>query len=226
MIKKLLFAVLFFALTACAVPDHLPTAKLPIDSYVKVSFFDISGYEVGSGSGVVVDNAVASAEVLTAAHVCDAPTDVKMLVLDRFGRQYEADILAADYEVDLCLLKVWGLTNPAVKLTNRHMEVGERVYSISSPHGFGSFEDGMVPVIEGTYIGHYTPPQVDRFVGEDKKWETFALPVAPGSSGGMIVNTRGELVSITNRGWRYYTGYMYISAGVATRDVYKFLWQL
>ena len=73
---------------------------------------------------------------------------------------------------------------PAISLGNNNvMKVGQKIYAIGSPLGF---ENTMT---EGIISGL-----------RDRKGEKFiqiSTPISPGSSGGAVVNSKGELIGIT-----------------------------
>ena len=67
--------------------------------------------------------------------------------------------------------------------------VGDRVFCAQGPFGY-AIPGMMVPLFEGIYSGHTpptsgTPPQ-----------DYYTFPVAPGSSGSLIVNQQGEVVGV------------------------------
>ena len=67
--------------------------------------------------------------------------------------------------------------------------VGERVFNMAAPHGI--FAPGMVILLEGFYSG------------SDVDDDTFyTVPAAPGSSGSVIMNSRGEIVSVIHSAYR------------------------
>lgn len=216
-----LLAVILFGCRP--VPDAGYT-PLPIDSYVKVIIQNEDGDKVGSGSGVIIEKRQIGSHVVTAAHVCDGAD--QLTVVDRHGHEHPATPVRLEYGVDLCMVYALGLVDsPEIRKTTRHLIPGERVYAISSPFGFDNTTDGMVPIVEGVYMGHYTPEMADRYLATSKRWEVFNLAIGPGSSGGMIVNANGELVSITVRTFILALGYEQFSAGVDTEDLYQFLSQ-
>lgn len=214
--KHLLIGIFFLLTASCASLGSIDNSY-PTSSYVKVNILNHSGNISGWGSGVVINRDEKSSVILTAAHVCDSP---KFEVSTLRGKNYPAHVLYVQNEVDLCLLWVPSLTSlPTVRLGS-HPKIGDRVYAISSPLGFRSALDGMVPIVEGMYVGHYTlQKKVDPFTRAGVVWEVFNQPLAPGSSGGMVVNEKMELISITVRGFKH----RHLNGGVAFDDIKRFL---
>ena len=65
-----------------------------------------------------------------------------------------------------------------ININNNDVQVGEKVYTISSPHGLQfSFSDGMVNQYTDDYI-------------------QFSAPVSSGSSGGALLDANGHLIGI------------------------------
>ena len=77
---------------------------------------------------------------------------------------------------------------PTVPLAKNQVDMGARAFLGAFPGGL--YEPGFVPVFEGFYSGEAS--------AIDRKWSAFTIPVAPGSSGGGIVNENGELIGIVS----------------------------
>lgn len=145
-------------------------------SIVRINVYDSAGEGLGLGSGVVIDRGI----VITNCHVAKAGPRLKV---KHQNEQYDASLITADEQHDLCKLSVLSLNAPPVpvgKVASLH--VGQKVYAIGSPQGLDlTLSDGMVSSLregpDGTYI------------------QTTA-PVSPGSSGGGLFNDQGVLVGI------------------------------
>ena len=132
------------------------------------------------GSGVIVDP---SGLIITNLHVI-AQDNIARITLAN-GRQIEHVMVAGvDATRDLILLKVNAGSLPSVQLgESTGVAVGERVYAIGSPKGLElSLSDGIVSAV--------------RDVDGDEAIQTTAA-ISPGSSGGGLFNSRGELIGIT-----------------------------
>lgn len=136
--------------------------------------------EVGRCTGFVIDNE--RDFVLTAAH-CDG----KELYVDLAP----AKIRAKDVKNDLMVLFVEGIDGPSMKLAAKTPKIGEQVAS----YGFGAgwerpmFRTGYVSDNEMSIPGIEGGP-----------WIVLDNDLVGGQSGGFIVNNRGEVVSIVQRG--------------------------
>lgn len=90
-------------------------------------------------------------------------------------------IVGVDLIHDLCVLEIQGISNLALTLGNSdQIAVGDDIYAVGNPKGLeGSFSKGIVSSIRQTQ--HLV--QIDA-------------AISPGSSGGAVVNNRGEVVGV------------------------------
>ena len=147
-----------------------------------------------SGSGYVVRLTEKGAYIMTAAHVCDGESDlletvtqeVKIKVSTILLKTYDAEVLKKDAQIDACLLFAEGLTTgvSVIPLAMKPPRKGEKVYNIAAP--LGVFNYDMVPIFEG------------RYAGEEEDRDIYALAATFGSSGSMILNSKGELVGMVH----------------------------
>jgi hypothetical protein len=135
------------------------------------------------GSGVVI----AKDKVLTNCHVARAELDGTLRVRQT-GAGEEGAVSAKPYAriegKDLCLLKTREpIGQPALLGAASKLKVGAPVYAIGAPQGLElSFSDGVVSQLRG-----------------DKKAPLIqtTAPISPGSSGGGLFDSEGQLVGIT-----------------------------
>lgn len=136
------------------------------------------------GSGVVVD--AARGYVLTNHHVIDKAEKIRVMLSD--GRRFDADVIGADPESDVAVLRI-----PAEKLTalpladSDVLNVGDFVVAIGNPFGLGqTVTSGIVSALGRSGLG---------IEGYEDFIQTDAS-INPGNSGGALVNLRGELVGL------------------------------
>lgn len=142
------------------------------------------------GSGVIFDK---RGYVLTNYHVIHLAGENKLSVRSYDGKRYsDAKVVGVDAHTDLAVLKIEGDNfSPIVFGDSRDVQVGDIVVSVGSPHGLHqSVSMGVVSAKGRVRI----LPEDDPFAHEDYI-QTDAV-VSPGSSGGALVNLRGELVGI------------------------------
>jgi len=157
---------------------------------------DIYGYTAndsarshsGAGSGVVVD--AKEGIILTSLHVISDAESIDIFLAD--GKSYRARLLGHDPESDLAVLQ---LTSPPANLKaiafgdSRSLQVGQWVFAIGNPHGLArTLTSGIVSSL------HRTVRNPKNVVMKDLIQTDAALN--PGSSGGPLLNSKGELIGI------------------------------
>jgi S1-C subfamily serine protease len=144
------------------------------------------------GSGFLIEP---SGVLLTNWHVVDRAERVSVLVTGREGR-YDAEIVGTDKQTDVAVLRL--IPRPgeapfsAAKLGDSDkLSVGEWVIAIGNPYGLeGSVSLGIVSA-KGRDL--QTEQLLNDFI------QTDAM-IDHGSSGGPLINLRGEVVGINSRG--------------------------
>ncbi|HTI39671.1 MAG TPA: trypsin-like peptidase domain-containing protein [Vicinamibacterales bacterium] len=148
------------------------------------------------GSGFVIDP---EGYIMTNAHVVSGAQRVEV-VLPASGADgslmtaltpkttvVPARVVGTASEIDLALLKVDGLSLPALPLaTYRQLRQGETVFAFGSPGGLrNTLTHGLVSA-----VARQTDPDSPLiFIQTD-------APINPGNSGGPLVNIRGEVVGV------------------------------
>jgi serine protease DegQ len=137
------------------------------------------------GSGVIVS---ADGYVLTNHHVIEGADDIQLVLAD--GRRLKARVRGVDPDSDLAVLKTDGDALPAITLGNvESVHVGDVVLAIGNPFGFGNTVTmGIVSALGRSHLG------INRF--EDFIQTDAAIN--PGSSGGALVDTAGNLIGVNS----------------------------
>jgi S1-C subfamily serine protease len=144
-----------------------------------------------SGSGVLIS---ADGELITNWHVVDKAIEIRCLLYD--GRATEADLIGTDKDTDLALLRLKlppGTSLPhAVLGDSTALVEGDFVMAMGAPWGLSrSVSIGIVSCTR-----RYLPEN-----SEYSLWLQSDCAISPGNSGGPLVNTVGEVVGITARGY-------------------------
>ncbi|RKD27508.1 PDZ domain-containing protein [Caminicella sporogenes DSM 14501] len=144
------------------------------------------------GSGVVVSS---DGRIITNNHVVDGLEDIYVVTYN--GSAYKAELLYADKEIDLALLKINSSDIKPIKFADeKELKVGNEVIAIGTPLFFGyrnSASKGIISGLNRPVDRYYTYLQTDASIN-------------PGNSGGPLVNMEGELVGINTRGYMFYQG--------------------
>lgn len=133
------------------------------------------------GSGVVLND---KGYVVTNYHVLSG--NIKLKILHDKEIVPYVDIIGIDVEKDILILKIEAKKFPAVKIgDSKFLNIGQRVYAIGSPMGLeNSISEGIISGL--------------RSVEELKRnFIQITASISPGSSGGAVVNDKGELIGIS-----------------------------
>ena len=155
-----------------------------IDEFVQrvmPSLVVVRGHRFGAGSGIVWD---AAGLILTNNHVVGRRNPVVIL---QDNREYESRLLARDPDVDLALLSIDATGLTPLLPASVSPRVGEMVFAFGHPWGQrNTVTRGIVSAL--------VTAQNRR--GEKLPVVRSDVPLAPGNSGGPLVNAKGEVVGI------------------------------
>jgi serine protease Do len=148
---------------------------------VMPSLVVVRGHRFGAGSGIVWDE---KGLILTNNHVVGRHTPIVMLQDDG---EYESRLIARDPDVDLALLSIDATNLTPLKPAPVSPRVGEMVFAFGHPWGQrNTVTRGIVSAL--------VTAQNRR--GEKLPVVRSDAPLAPGNSGGPLVNAKGEVVGI------------------------------
>ncbi|MFD2079622.1 S1C family serine protease [Actinopolymorpha cephalotaxi] len=168
-------------------------------SVVEIHARSLTGTSVGSG--IVLS---ANGLILSNFHVVSpaSPAGSLTVRLARGQQVRQATLVGADPAADLAVLQVrqtGGLT-PAPLGNSSRTRIGEAVIAMGSPEGLqGSVSEGIVSALNRTIrvagaksgLAGNGPPVTYKAIQTD-------AAVNPGSSGGALVNMRGEVIGMTS----------------------------
>jgi len=180
-----LFAVLFPVLsqaqsseTPAVELDAQDIYKMASPSVVKIETCDDDGNFTKSGSGFLVNS---DGRILTAFHVIAHTKRAKVTLAnhDVYDPVYVLDV---DRARDIAFLKIKAVNLPYLKLgRSASVQVGNKLFAIGNPFGLeNTLSEGLLSGIR----------QVDY------KLFQLSAPVSPGSSGGPVLTTQGEVIGI------------------------------
>jgi len=138
------------------------------------------------GSGFIIDR---GGIVITNAHVVEGASRITVTLLD--GRELEADLLGADRDADLAVLKVKATGLPALPLgKSADLMIGESVIAVGNPFGLSNtVTTGVLSA-----VGRTVPTARGERVFTD--FLQTDASINPGNSGGPLLNVEGEVVGI------------------------------
>ena len=156
-------------------------AKSALASTVLIVVEDANGHLLRTGSGFFVENGM----IATNLHVVEGVFKgyVKRVGMDRMYRV--EDIVAMDSRQDLAIIKVSDISAPILPIgRSDKVQVGESVYVAGNPIGFleGTFSNGIVSGVREFRV--------------DSKRIQITAPISEGSSGGPVLNSKGEVIGV------------------------------
>lgn len=187
----LLFIILSFDLPSIIYSQELSAEQIfekYKDAIVVITSFDVNGKKDMQGSGVILND---KGVIVTNFHIYSGNEKLEI----KHGEQdvsYEG-ILGVNIEKDLMIIKIAAGSNyPNISLANQNeLKVGQKIYAIGSPMGLeNSLTDGL--------ISGFRKLGKDEKDGNKEEFIQISASISPGSSGGAVLNSRGELVGISS----------------------------
>lgn len=165
--------------------SEYPLCELPRYRLLCERLYRSQGAQGSLGSGVVMRS---DGYILTNYHVVAAGGDI--LVAFNNGSQAQADLVGADTETDLAVLKVASDPDAVFPAIERGAaeaaRVGDFVLAIGNPFGIGQGVSLGIVSAKGRYA---VRSPYDDFVQTD-------AAINPGNSGGALVDAQGRLLGI------------------------------
>ena len=147
----------------------------------------------GLGSGFVWDK---EGHIVTNNHVVEDATSIVVQFSD--GREYQAELVGADPDSDLAVVKIDAPVselNPLSVIDSSEVKAGDLAIAIGNPYGLsGTMTVGIVSAVgrslsvdNTAFTGTYTIPDIIQ---------TDAA-INPGNSGGVLLNDKGQVIGVT-----------------------------
>jgi serine protease Do len=157
----------------------------------------------GIGSGVIIDD---KGHILTNFHVAGRAAEIYVTLFNK--ERVPARLVGADHWTDLAVVQIDMEEVARRKIAFAHAElgtssglrVGQDVIAIGTPFGLArTMTLGIVSNNERTF---YPDQQsIDEYeTGNFSNWIQMDTPIAPGNSGGPLVDLNGKIVGINTRG--------------------------
>jgi S1-C subfamily serine protease len=166
---------------AQAAPVGLSTetiAARAVPATVTIVTFGVDGDTIGMGSGFLVGP---TGVIVTNFHVMAGASKAAVLLTN--GERYEwVQALGTDATADLAILKIPGYGLPTLLTSPTLPPAGARLIAVGNPLGLSStVTEGIVSAVR-------------RF--EDRQILQMSAAISVGSSGGPVLNGRGEVVAV------------------------------
>jgi serine protease Do len=129
--------------------------------------------------------------VVVGEHVVDGADEITVVMAD--GKEHDGELVGGDPDTDIAVIKIDGGPYPTAALgTATGLKVGHQAIAIGSPLGLAggpSVSVGVVSALGRQVESRDGPPLLDMI-------QTDA-PIAPGSSGGALLDANGAVIGIT-----------------------------
>lgn len=151
------------------------------DSIVTINTYDRRGKQIGLGTGVVIKE---DGLILTNNHVIEEANyaDVRL----ENGLEFPVkDIVFGSDQYDLALIRIPAKELKPARIGNSDkIGSGDPIVCIGNPIGLeNTVSEGIISNV--------------RDVSKELKLIQFTAPISPGSSGGVLINAKGETIGIT-----------------------------
>ena len=141
----------------------------------------------GVGTGIVWRSNANTSDVLTNFHVVAHTKHIRVMLSD--DREADAEITNRSPELDLALLKIkLGNLAPAPVADSSKLRVGEWVFAIGNPWGARD-------VVTHGIVSGFGKVEI-RGTNRTAEYVRSDVTLAPGNSGGPLLNARGEVIGI------------------------------
>lgn len=188
---RVIIVLIFLIIPHVSNSQESPNIDKLDDSVVLIKIYDYSDTYSGHGSGFIINE---SGDVLTNYHVVEDAFKLEV-VRERNGvrETFIVDrILKGDESIDLAIISLKNIGNRRfypLKISNLSPKKGDECWAIGTP----ADEIFMNTVSKGLISNFLNTSGVNKIVTNAE--------IAPGSSGGPLINNNGEVIGVTSSGW-------------------------
>ena len=127
--------------------------------------------------------------ILTNHHICGRRKKLSATLVD--GEQHTADVVAQDKSIDLALLQIEAKDTPAATIQDSdELRVGQLVFAIGHPWGQRNLiTTGVISSFDKMHTNGRQKREVEVIRSDAR--------LAPGNSGGPLVNSDGAVIGVT-----------------------------
>ena len=172
--------LLLYAINTVSAQTVPQIAEKALAATVYLEMQDKSGKTLGIGSGFFVQPNL----IATNYHVIEGAAKGTAKLVGKYTTYDIEGFTATDRDNDLALLKVTASGIKQLSLGDSDtVQIGETVYVAGNPKGLeGTFSDGIISSRRDKYT---------------KERLQMTAPISPGSSGGPVLNRKGEVIGVS-----------------------------
>ncbi len=155
----------------------------PFDFFNRRRYYERQIPQRGLGAGFIIDS---KGYILTNNHVVNGSDEIKVHLSD--GREFEANLVGADPESEVAVIKIDAKNLPHIDLGDSGaLKVGNLVITIGSPQGLEqTVTFGIVSALHRADVG----------ITNDADFIQTDAAINPGNSGGPLLGIDGKVVGI------------------------------
>lgn len=163
--------------------DAAALYKKTLPSIVRIETLEADGVRSQGTAFLAIKDGLA----VTCWHVVRNAESAKIKFSD--GEEYEVSgLVDKDEKRDVALVRVKVADRPLLSFAKGDPEVGSKAFAIGSPEGLDfSISDGVISQIRN---------------GDGVRYYQFSCPVSHGSSGGPLLNDKGEVLGLVSMGMK------------------------
>jgi len=178
-ISLLIIFILFMCFTVVEANESIHPV---LNRVVMIISLDENYQPLGIGSGFIVGN---DGEIATNYHVIEGASSAIVKFVNKKKKYDVVSILQRNIKHDLAIIKIDTKISPVTLGDDELTSIGDRIFAIGNPEGL----EGTVS--EGIISGF-------RKINESFRLMQITAPISPGSSGGPVVNLKGEVIGVAS----------------------------
>lgn len=197
--RNIAITSLFFSSAIAYAQTAKEAATKIMPSVVILEMQNSEGKVISSGSGFIIKQGI----IATNFHVIKGGVKGTVKTVVGSTKGSIDGVIAIDERQDLALVKVSGIYGSPVTIASSDVtDIGETVYAVGNPEGLqGTFSQGIVSGIRlfresSSTAGTSGSLTVPIEVPWEKKLIQITAPISAGSSGGPIVDSKGNVVGV------------------------------
>jgi putative serine protease PepD len=173
-------------------PEPTPLLSVAVYQHVAPSVVQVTakgaGGEPSTGAGVIVDE---MADILTSLHIIDGASDIQVTFSD--GTVSDVEVVARLTDRDIAVLRALSPPDqfqPATLGNPGGLSIGDHAFVIGHPFGLtGSYSTGVISGLDRSMTAPGLSKPITGMI-------QFDAAVNAGSSGGPLVDQKGDVVGI------------------------------
>ncbi|MCA9239791.1 MAG: trypsin-like peptidase domain-containing protein [Planctomycetales bacterium] len=169
--------------TANAGVVNITTSTVEVDP-----LFGVRQLGQGAGSGSIIDK---NGHILTNNHVIEDARDIQVTLSN--GETYEAELIGADAEYDIAVIKIDAPADRLVPVQmgrSDNLRVGQKAYAVGNPFGLeGTLTTGIISSLNRSIPSRLTGRTMTSMIQTD-------AAMNPGNSGGPLLDSHARMIGV------------------------------